>query len=150
MAQTQNFTWDQGSDLKVQLIYKEGADALSAVAIDLSTGYAVRMDLVSPTTKEIIYTFNSADITDVDPITPSDQPDTTLEGTLTSGAGGTPNISITVPRAITLPGGVVYDQMQAGTVLFNYDLFLRNTNTNTQVKILKGTVTVTESYTLWL
>lgn len=150
MAQTQNFTWDQGADLTIQLIYKEGVDAASAVVVDLSTAYQVRMDLVVPSSKSRIYTFNSASIADVDSTTVGAQPDSVIEGTLSSGAGGTPNINITVPRTLTLPGGVVYDQMQLNTKLFNYDLFLRNTNTNTQVKILTGSVTVTDSNTLWL
>lgn len=152
MAQVQNFTWDQGEDLDVQLIYKEGADAASAVAIDLSSNYAVRMDIVAQGTKERLYTFNSDDIADVDLGTTGDQPDTLKEGTLTSGAGGTPNISITVPRRITLPpDGELYTHLASGgSTVFNYDVFLRNTTTNKQVKVLTGTITVSESYTLWL
>lgn len=152
MAQIQNYTWDQGADLEVDLIYKEGATVETAVAIDLSTGYSVRMDIVVPATKERIYTFNSAAIADVDPIAVGAQPDSVIEGTLSSGAGSTPNVSIVVPRALTLPTtGPVYLKMTAvpAVIVFNYDIFLRNTGTDKQAKILKGTITIEESYTLW-
>ena len=152
MAQTKAFVWDQGADLLVQMIYKEGADANSAVAVDLSSNYAVRMDIVVPSTKERIYTFNSEELADVDPKTVGDQPDDVVEGVLSSGAGGTPNISITVPRSLTLPGGSVYEKF-TGTPpvgVYNYDVFLRNTSSDKQSKILQGTITISESYTLWL
>ena len=152
MAQTETFTWPQGEDLTIELIYKEGPTAATAVAVDLSTGYAVRMDLVVPGTNEVIYTFNSEDIPDVDPLTAGSQPDTVTEGTMSSGAGGTANISIVVSRALTLPGGAVYQKMtEAPPVLsFNTDIFLRNTVSNRQAKILTATVNVEKSYTLWL
>lgn len=152
MAQEQDFDWDQGSDLSVKLIYKEGATTETAVAIDLSANYAVRMDIVVPATLERVYTFNSATISDVDPVVAGDQPDNTLEAVLTSGGLGTPNINITVPRALTLPGGAIYAKMKATTPvkIFNYDVFLRNSSTNKQVKILTGQIEIIESYTLWL
>lgn len=153
MAAIANLVWPIGEDLKVELIYKEGADTNTAVAIDLSSGYSVRMDIVVPVTNERIYTFNSAAIADVDPLTAGAQPDSTLEGVLSSGAGGTPNISITVPRALTLPGGVIWTRYSASgnsqVSVFNYDVFLRNTTTDKQAKILRGSITLEESYTLW-
>jgi hypothetical protein len=145
MAQSANFTWPQGEDLSVDLIYKEGTTALDAVVVPLSTGYEVRMDIVD--SEERIYTFNSATLADVDPLTAGAQPDNVVEGVLSSGAGGTPNIRITVPRSLTLPGGAIYDSNNS---VFQYDVFLRNTATNKQVKILKGSITVEESHTLWL
>lgn len=150
MATTQAFTWPQGADLEIQLKYKEGVDAQSAVLIDLSTDYDVRMDIVVPVTKERIYTFNSSALADVDPGAPV-VPDNTLEGVLTSGAGDTPNINITVPRSLTLPGGEVYAKMiEAPPIItFNYDIFLRNNVTDKQAKILSGTVTIEASHTLW-
>lgn len=151
MAQTANFTWGQGEDLPVALIYKEGpVDA--EIVIDLSSGYSLRMDIVVPATKERVYTFNTATIADVDPILVGDQPDSVIEGALSSGAGGTPNIQIQVPRTLTLPGGGIYTKMVAVTpiTVFKYDIFLRNTVANRQVKILTGTITVEESSTLWL
>lgn len=147
-----NLTWDQGEDLEIKMIYKEGASEETLVTIDLSSNYSLRMDILVPATKERIYTFNSADIPDVDPITGGAQPDTIHEATLTSGAGGTPNINIVVPRTLTLPGGVIYDKLTANppVTLFNSDVFLRNTSSNRQSKIWSGTITVVESYTLWL
>lgn len=150
MAQIQNFTWDEGADLVVALNYKEGATPETAVLIDLTSGYSVRMDLVVPSTKERIYTFNSADIADVDPIASGAQPDTLKEGVLSSGADGKGNIKITVPRTLTLPGGAVYTQFATGVKVFGYDVFLRNTGTDKQSKILTGTVTVADSWTLWV
>lgn len=150
MVQQQNFTWAQGEDLVIELIYKEGPTAETAVAVDLSTNYALRMDIVVPTTKERVYTFNTAAIADVDPGAGT-VPDDTLEGTLSSGAAGTPNITIRVPRSLTLPGGALHTLMTAtpATTVFNYDIFLRNTSVDTQAKILKGQVTTEESYTIW-
>jgi len=147
MASLSNFTWSQGDDLTIDLIYKEGATADTASAVDLTTGYSVRMDIVSHVDKVRLYTFNSDDIADVDPIATGDQPDSVIEGTLSAGLDGTPNISITVPRSLTLPGGPLFSRLSEGT--FNYDVFLRNTSTNKQAKILKGTIAVEESYTLW-
>jgi hypothetical protein len=151
MAEIQPFTWAVGEDLSVDLIYKEGPDEESATAVNLSSGYSVRMDIVVPATGERVYTFNSESLADVDPVLAGAQPDAVVEGVLSSGAGGTPNISISVPRSLTLPNGAIWAKY-TGTpkvVSFNYDIFLRNTATDKQVKILKGTITVEESYTLW-
>lgn len=152
MAEIQNFTWPVGEDLLVELIYKEGATVETAAAVNLSTGYSVRMDIVVPATGERIYTFNSEALADVDPIQASAQPDSVVEGVLSSGAGGTPNISFAVPRSLTLPGGAVYTKFTAAPPVtsLNYDIFLRNTVADKQVKILKGAITIEGSYTLWL
>jgi hypothetical protein len=149
MAQTANFDWEQGEDLLIKLIYKEGATGAEAV-VDLSSGYQLRMDIVTPSpNRERIYTINSAVIADVDPVLPGAQPDNVLEAILSSGAGGTANITITVPRALALPGGPVYSKMTATPPLFifKYDMFLRNVS---QSKILTGTINVKESNTLWV
>lgn len=102
------------------------------------------MDIVTPS-GERRYTFNSEDIPDVDPGAPV-TPDTNKEAVL--GADG--SINITVPRSLTLPGGVLHADISASTPLltFNYDVFLRNP-AGLQKKILKGTITVEKSYTLW-
>jgi hypothetical protein len=150
MSQVQNFTCVQGADLVFALNYKEGTTVADAVLVDLSSGYSVRMDLVVPTTKQRVYTFNSGSITDVDPFTSGSQADSVVEGALTSGSDGKGNIQITIPRSLTLPGGVVYDNFTAGVETFNYDIFLRNTVTNKQAKLLTGTITIGESWTLWL
>lgn len=150
-APTQNFLWGQGEDLNVVLRYKEGATEETAVTIDLSTGYEVRMDIVASDDRARLYTFNSAALADVDPGAGT-VPDNTVETVLTNGAGNEPNINITVPRSLTLPGGPVYERMAGNPPLttFFYDIFLRNTNTNKQHKILTGTITIEGSYTLWL
>lgn len=151
MAQTANFTWGQGEDLSVALIYKEGTVG-SETVVDLSTGYEVRMDIVVPATKERVYTFNTAALTDVDPITPGAQPDATVEGVLSNGSSGSANITISVPRSLTLPTGAVYVKMTdvSPVTVFAYDIFLRNTGSNKQAKILTGTITVEGSNTLWV
>ena len=152
MAQTANFTWPQGEDLDIKLIYKEGPSG-SEVVVDLSSGYSLRMDIVVPATKERIYTFNTASIADVDPITPGSQPDSTIEGVLSSGAAGTPNVTVSVPRLLTLPTtGAIYVEMTGNpsVMVFGYDIFLRHTASDKQVKILSGTITIEESHTLWV
>lgn len=151
MAQTANFTWAQGEDLAIALIYKEGAVGAETV-IDLSSGYQLRMDIVVPGTKERIYTFNTSSLADVDPIQVGAQPDSVIEGVLSSGASSTPNITISVNRNLTLPGGSVYAKMTGSPAVsvFAYDIFLRNVTADKQVKILTGSVTVEESNTLWL
>lgn len=150
-AAIQNFTWGQGEDLSIVLKYKEGATADTATTIDLSTNYEVRMDIVASDDKQRLYIFNSAELVDVDPGAGT-IPDTTIEGVLTNGAGDSPNIEITVPRSLTLPGGPVEARMSgaSGITTFLYDIFLRNTATNKQKKILTGTITVEKSNTLWL
>jgi hypothetical protein len=151
LTQTANFVWAQGEDLPVEMIYKEGATVDTAVPVNLSTGYTLRMDIVVPSTGERIYTFNTAALADVDP-GPATVPDNVVEGTLSSGAGGTPNISILVPRSLTLPpSGAIYSKMTGnqGITMFNYDVFLRHVASDRQAKILKGSITIEGSYTLW-
>jgi len=130
----QSFKWPQGEDLKIQLVYKEGDSATKAAAVSLGSGYAVRMDLVVPRTTVPLHSINS---------------DTDAEAVLTSGS---PNISIHLPRSLTLPGGVLHSKMTATPPVnsFAYELFLRNKITDTQIKILMGTITVEASTTLWL
>jgi hypothetical protein len=92
-------------------------------------------------------------LTDADPVTVGDQPDTTVDAVLTDGVGGTGNIQIIVPRSLTLPGGVLYDYMSDPDdpqFAFEYDIFLRNTGTNKQDKILEGIIILEGSHTLWL
>jgi hypothetical protein len=143
-------TWVQGQDLEVDLIYKEGPDSNSLTVINLSTGYSIRMDIVD-TDGNRLYTFNSEDIPDVDPLQAGSQPDTVTEAVLSSGAGGTANIEIAVSRALTLPGGELYSLISETPpkLTFLSDIFLRNTNANKQWKIATLTITVEKSYTLW-
>lgn len=146
----QNFTWQQGEDLIIKLKYKEGNTPETAAIVDLSTGYDLRMDVVASDDKTRLYTFNTSALADVDPGAGT-VPDNTLEGTLSSGAGDTPNIEILVPRSLTLPGGEIEARMSGANPItsFFYDVFLRNTTSGRQQKILTGTITVERSHTLW-
>lgn len=143
---THAYQWEQGTDLDLKLIYRTGPDAQSMLPVDL-TGYEVRMDIrATSTSGERVWTFNSADIVDVDPILVGDQADTTKEVVL--GVDG--SITITVPRELTLPGGAVYDQITAtpAITVFVYDIILRDVG-GKQSKILSGTISVNASVTLW-
>jgi hypothetical protein len=132
-----NFKWPQGEDLNIQLIYKEGDTPQKAVPVPLASGYALRMDIVtSGTTKRLVYSFTSE----------------AHSGVLGTGANKQPNINIFLDRDLTLPGGVIYQEMNASTPMstFSYDIFIRNTTTDRQVKILRGSITVEASNTLWV
>ena len=143
MAATHNYTWAQGEDLEMAMVYRQGPEGAEE-PVDL-TGYSLRMDIVT-LASERRYTFNSADIADVDPVTPGSIPDTTKEATL----GSDGEISITVPRTLTLPSGELYADITGNPpqLTFNYDVFLRNP-AGKQRKILKGSIVVEKSYTLW-
>lgn len=129
--QNVTFKWAQGEDLRIDLIYKEGDNAKTGKPVPLSSGYALRMDIVSGDT--VLETISSSDSNVV----------------LSAGGIKTPNISIVIPRGLALPNGVIHDQMGEGVFAFAYDIFLRNTATNVQSKILKGAIIVEESHTLW-
>lgn len=140
MVAVQNWTWQEGEDLTMSLVYNEGPVG-SEAPVNL-TGYSLRMDVVKDGVR--VFTFNSDDIAEagVDVVGPADN-----EATL--GADGT--INIVVPRSLTLPGGAVAALYVGNdeSLLLNYDIFLRNTS-GLQSKILRGTITVERSYTLWL
>lgn len=142
--------WVQGQDLDLNLVYKEGESDTFTTPVDLSNGYSVRMDIVDGNGKRL-YTFNSEEIEDVDPIVSGEQIDDTTEAVLGNGAGGQPNISISVSRALTLPGGPLYSSIigKPPVLTFYSDVFLRNTLANKQWKIVTITVTLEKSYTLW-
>lgn len=144
MAATHNYTWAQGEDLTIEMIYSTGPEG-AETPVDLTT-YSARMDIVG-TDGARRYTMNSDPITDVDPETAGDQSDNVIEIVNLTADG---EITIEVPRTLTLPGGALYADITANPpqLVFNYDVFLRN-GTNKQKKILKGTITVEKSYTLW-
>lgn len=126
-----DLVWQQGEDLTISFVYNEGP-AGAEVPQDL-TGYSLRMDVVG--SSGVIYTFNS------------DDADAATLDEAVLGADG--SINITVPRQLTLPpDGEAYSEMQAGNSVFNYDVFLRNPQ-NKQYPIVRGTITVVKSYTLW-
>lgn len=128
---TYNYLWPQGEDLDLTFVYKQGPSG-SEIPVDL-TGYDVRMDMVNPADQSIVYTFNTAALTDPDEIT----------------VDSSGKVTISVPRALTLPpSGDVYLLMVSGTTVYNYDIFLRNP-AGKQRKLFRGTITIEPSYTLW-
>lgn len=133
MAANYSYTWAQGEDLVLSMLYKAGLPG-AEVPVDL-TEYSLRMDIVTPTGQKR-YTFNSDVLVG----------DTVTEATL--GADGL--ISITIPRSLTLEGGAIFKDITANPPMltFNYDVFLRHPN-GTQRKILEGQINVERSYTLW-
>ncbi len=141
---TEPLVWEQGADLTVSMIYRKGATEETATPVDL-TGFSLRMD-INKSDGTRIFTFNSDDI----PETGVDEPGA-ADNEATLGADG--SIKILVPRAITLPGGIVYNTMQgpSGESIFNYDIFLRdNQAPPKQKKILQGQITINKSVTLWV
>src|SRR6478609_1106893 len=143
MAAQQDFTWHQGEDFPISLIYKLGP-AGSEVPVDL-TSYSLRMD-VAADDGSILTILNDENIADTDPYTVGNQGDTTDE--VTMGADG--SIQILLGRALTLPGGpfVKYLAANPSRNTFSYDVFLRNP-AGKQTKILFGTLTLIKSVTKW-
>ena len=150
MAATSNLIWPQGQDLHLKLQYKEGNTTETATALDLTSGYSVRMDIVDPT-GAIVHVFNSDDILDTDPITVGAQADTQDEIDFANGAGGW-NIDAKISRTLTLPGGTIYTKMTGAPPVLTFfgDVFLRNIAADEQWKILTVNITIEKSYTLWL
>jgi hypothetical protein len=130
-----NFKWPQGEDLNIQLLYKEGNTASSAMAMSLVGTHSLRMDIVSTTSGAVLYSFVSAS-----------QP-----GSLGSGQSGQPNINIFLPRALTLPGGAIYTQISQNSSIgsFSYDIFLRNIQSDKQHRVIRGSISIEKSSTLW-
>lgn len=144
MAGVYNYTWQQGEDLTIALVYKSGPSG-AEVPVDL-TAYSLRMDIGLSGTVTPLYVFNSTAIADTDPNTTGAQADNTIEATL--GADGT--IMIAVPRSVTLPEGPLYTHIMADppVLVYAYDIFLRD-GTSKQKKILQGQIQVDKSVTLW-
>lgn len=122
---THNFTWQQGEDAVIHMVYKVDSEP-----VDL-TGASLRMD-VGPAGSAKLYTFNSSEA----------GPEDDIDDEAVLGADG--SINIRVPRAVTLPGGPLASSV--GSVL-EYDVFLRIDGK--QRKILKGEIFVEASKTLW-
>jgi hypothetical protein len=143
MASTYDYEWDQGADLTINLVYKEGPEG-ATVVVDL-TAYKFRMDVVAPDGK-VLSVLNDEAIADADAFTTGSQADNAFEVTL----GSSGQIAITLSRALTLPGGAFYNYINANPSqnVFSYDMFLR-TDTTVQKKILSGTITVNKSLTIW-
>lgn len=144
MAASMDYDWEQGDDLTITLTYKAGP-AGATVPVDL-TAYKFRMDIVAPDGKTLTV-LNDEAITDTDPFTAGSQADSTFEVTMDAVGG----IVITLSRANTLPGGVLYNYITANPKqnVFSYDMFLRNAS-NKQTKILEGSITINKSVTMWV
>lgn len=151
MATNINVTWVQGQDLDLSMMYKEGATVDTAIPVDLSTGYTMRMDIVDSTGTRL-WTFNSDPADD-------QEPDDSSEATL-SNAVGTSNIDIRVDRGLTLPGGALFTSITADPPVLTFfsDIFLRAatwtddprvSTVGKQWKIATLTIAVEKSYTLW-
>ena len=135
MIQAVNFKWPQGEDLNIQLVYREGDSINRTIPLNLATNYSLRMDLVHSTTRAVLYSYIS----------------TEHSQTLRSGTDKKSNINIFLPRSLTLPNGVLYSSITSNPPgsTFMYDIFLRNTVIDKQVKILKGAISIESSNTLW-
>lgn len=144
MVAIQDHTWEQGEDLIIEIVYTvtEG-DTQIPVPLDTET-FAVRMDIAQISKlNEPVYSFNSDDLSDSnldsdgeddnEIIFPSERPGT---------------IHIEVPRQLTLPGGVIGDELSSSKV-YGYDLFIRNKFEDVQRKLLKGKIVVNTSITHW-
>lgn len=128
-----NYTWDQGQDGNISIVYSEGT--VGSMVSPSLTGYKLRMDICDGDGVKLA-TINSDD---ADALTA----DEVILGT----AG---QITVTVPRGFTLPGGELYAALVAGNNVFYYDVFLRNgASPPRQQKILRGQITVDKSYTIW-
>lgn len=140
MVAENNVTWEQGEDFTMHLVYKE-----NDTAVDL-TGYAVRMDIAPDKTPGVVLTLNSEDVTASDSEGNPLDTEGTADNEITVDAEG--NIDIFISRFVTLPGGVIGNRLAAGNK-FVYDLFVRDTASNRQKKLAKGSITVNKSVTLW-
>lgn len=131
------YDWEQGTDLVLRFVYREGETPATAIPVNL-TGYSLRMDgRAGSIIGDVVWTFSSID--DADP--------TTIEATL--GTAG--QITITLPRSLTLPGGAVYVKMNGNpsVTVFVSDIILRDLE-GKQAKILSATISVKPSATLWV
>ena len=143
MVAIQNYTWGQGEDLQISLVYKSGPIG-EEVPVDL-TSYSLRMDIAGPDGR-VLSVLNDDAIADTDPNTPGNQGDTTYEVVMNQGGDG--GILISLSRALTLPGGIFYRYIQTGVEDFQYDIFLRN-GANKQIKLIQGTISIEKSITQW-
>jgi hypothetical protein len=134
MTELVNFKWPQGEDLNIQLMYKEGEDERTAKPVSLAAGYALRMDIVAAN-GTLLHSYTSEASDDYPAGNPS---------ALGSGLNDQPNINIYLSRGLTLTGGALNSLPTC-----QYDLFLRNTATNKQYKLIRGSITFEKSHTQW-
>lgn len=143
MAARYDYTWHQGEDFVISLVYKAGA-AGSEAEVNLSA-YSLRMDIAAPN-GNVLTVLNDKTVADADPYTVGNQADTSYEVVL--GTAG--QISITLARSLTLPGGAFerYISANPAQTSFSYDIFLRDP-AGKQTKILYGTLSLNKSVTKW-
>lgn len=127
---THDFIWQQGEDGEISMIYKQ-----NGVAVNL-TGYELRMDVKQAGSGTVLFTFNTAD---------SDTGGEETSGDEVAALGATGEIHVLVPRTASLTGGQLFNYLDAA---LSYDIFLRDSSEK-QKKILKGTITIEKSTTLW-
>ncbi len=144
MASTYDYTWEQGDDLTISLVYKTGPEG-ATVPVDL-TGYKFRMDITA-TDGKVLTVLNDEAIADTDPFISGSQADNTFEVTMDSVG----NIAIVLSRALTLPNGAFYPYLNANPnqKIFSYDMFIRS-GAGVQKKILGGSITINKSITMWV
>lgn len=126
---TKDFRWQQGEDQPINLKYAVSINN-EKTYVDL-TGYSLRMDIRGGTAT---YSINSED----------SDPETVDEATLNYG-GVNGVIRIVVPRSASLGSGTLVPGI--GQALA-YDIFLRDPD-GLQKKILKGTIIIEASTTIW-
>ena len=124
-----NFIWQQGEDGEINLRYSVVVNGVPTY-VDL-TGYSLRMDIIGP---DANYSLNSED----------SNPATEDEVTLNDG-GVLGAIRIVVPRTASIGAGTLTPGI--GEAL-DYDIFLRNPE-GLQKKIMKGTIIIEASTTIW-
>lgn len=145
MAATYDYTWDQGEDFTISMIYKVGPEG-AEVPVNL-TSYSLRMDLAAPD-GTIMTVLNDDAITDADTHTPGNQGEIAAASEVTLGTAG--EVTINLARSLTLVGGAMYRYITANPSqnTFYYDVFLRD-GTNKQKKILSGSIMLVKSVTQW-
>lgn len=123
-----NFNWQQGEDTYLNFRFKEGPSKSKAMPVNLASGYTAKLTLAnpnSPTTPLVVCSTENGDIL------------------LFTGINE-PNIKVKLRKEHTLPPNGL---LPVGSYV--YDLFVRNTGTGDQIKVVEGTINVRRSITLW-
>lgn len=134
MTGVYNYTWAQGEDLKISLIYSQTDANGVNTPVDLS-GYSLKMQIGLPNNPTPVYTVDST---------------VSASGTVSMDSSG--HINITIPRTVLLSGGDLYDDVSglSGKTNFIYDIFIKSGGSSpTYKKVLKGHITIDKSVTLW-
>lgn len=145
MVAVNDYTWHQGEDFVIGLVYKTGPEG-AEVPVNL-TNWSLRMDIAAPD-GQIMSILNDDAITDADTHVAGNQLEPSSTEVVLGSAG---EVTINLSRSLTLAGGKMYRYVTAnpGQNVFFYDVFLRD-NTGKQRKILSGNITLIKSVTQWL